>query len=392
MRYSALSVAALGIATALANPTTAAACEPEYQVKRGDSLSEIAERFLGRISEYRTLHAMNRDVIGPNPARIEIGTVLRIPCPNGEQAFVQPEPPITEPSDPILDAATSDRLNDWHALIHSADLAALIDADAVEVVDIRTTLEHRRGAPEDAISLPFVLWRAEVDSASAMPNTTKLAIEIADAGLTVDRPIVLVTASTSLQDMARASWVYWILKSAGAEQVSILNGGLEAWREAGFGLGPGTRRSPVLSASLTLSNDWRASRDQVGQISGGQSFGDLIDGRDKPVFDGVAQNDPLLQTPLPGAHRLPAEATWEAGQGRSGGEQILELLKGQPINWEVETVVSVAATGPLAALNWFYASEVAGIRDVLVYPGRAADLLSGPGKLAPTAALQTNSQ
>lgn len=49
------------------------------RVRRGDSLSLIAQRELGSTEKWRDLHAANRDVVGPDPNTIYVGMRLRLP-------------------------------------------------------------------------------------------------------------------------------------------------------------------------------------------------------------------------------------------------------------------------------------------------------------------------
>ncbi|MEO1470039.1 MAG: LysM domain-containing protein, partial [Pseudomonadota bacterium] len=58
-------------------------CSFAVTVAEGDTLSLIAERFLGDVLAYRRLHDLNRAVVGPDPAILEVGTVLDVPCPPG---------------------------------------------------------------------------------------------------------------------------------------------------------------------------------------------------------------------------------------------------------------------------------------------------------------------
>ncbi|AFZ33380.1 SCP-like extracellular (plasmid) [Gloeocapsa sp. PCC 7428] len=55
--------------------------DQQYTVQPGDFLSAIAQRFYGDGSEagWRKIYDANRDVIGPDPAKIEPGMVLTIP-------------------------------------------------------------------------------------------------------------------------------------------------------------------------------------------------------------------------------------------------------------------------------------------------------------------------
>lgn len=50
----------------------------EYTVRFGDTLSEIAEEFLGSQTRYRELYEINRDRID-NPDRLKVGKAIRVP-------------------------------------------------------------------------------------------------------------------------------------------------------------------------------------------------------------------------------------------------------------------------------------------------------------------------
>jgi nucleoid-associated protein YgaU len=61
-------------------PVPGDAAEPleEYTVQHGDSLSKIAERFLGNPTRYQEIYEVNRDRMA-TPDRLRVGESLRIP-------------------------------------------------------------------------------------------------------------------------------------------------------------------------------------------------------------------------------------------------------------------------------------------------------------------------
>jgi nucleoid-associated protein YgaU len=52
--------------------------QPMYRVDKGDTLGEIAQKYLGRSSRWVQIHGMNRDRL-PDAGTLKIGTVLRLP-------------------------------------------------------------------------------------------------------------------------------------------------------------------------------------------------------------------------------------------------------------------------------------------------------------------------
>lgn len=61
-----------------APPTPPAAPETLYEVKPGDTLSALAQRFYGKASLYPKIFEANRDILS-NPDLIKVGQKLKIP-------------------------------------------------------------------------------------------------------------------------------------------------------------------------------------------------------------------------------------------------------------------------------------------------------------------------
>jgi nucleoid-associated protein YgaU len=51
----------------------------KYTVKAGDTLSTIAKKFYGDDSEYTRIYEANKDLIGSDPNKIQVGQELTIP-------------------------------------------------------------------------------------------------------------------------------------------------------------------------------------------------------------------------------------------------------------------------------------------------------------------------
>ncbi|MEK0082729.1 sulfurtransferase [Benzoatithermus flavus] len=62
----------------------------------------------------------------------------------------------------------------------------------------------------------------------------KLVDLVCGLGINRSTPVVIAHAGTDATDFGGAARVYWMLKSLGVPQLSILNGGMKAWQEAGL--------------------------------------------------------------------------------------------------------------------------------------------------------------
>ncbi|HHO54308.1 MAG TPA: LysM peptidoglycan-binding domain-containing protein [Deltaproteobacteria bacterium] len=76
---SALSTADFTAFEAMISAPTGAPRGEQVTVQRGDTLSALADRYLGEARRWREIYTLNRDVIGSDPDRIEIGQILSLP-------------------------------------------------------------------------------------------------------------------------------------------------------------------------------------------------------------------------------------------------------------------------------------------------------------------------
>jgi nucleoid-associated protein YgaU len=68
----------IGQAAAPAGAPGTRALGGTYTVKKGDTLSEIAQHHYGKASEYKKIFEANRDVLS-DPDKIQVGQVLKLP-------------------------------------------------------------------------------------------------------------------------------------------------------------------------------------------------------------------------------------------------------------------------------------------------------------------------
>ena len=83
-------------------------------------------------------------------------------------------------------------------------------------------------------------WRVTRNNVPFMvPTTPELEKLIGDLGIDETSHVVVVPAGVNVLDFGSAARTYWTLKYAGVGNVSILDGGLAAWKAAGYALDKG---------------------------------------------------------------------------------------------------------------------------------------------------------
>jgi len=266
-------------------------------------------------------------------------------------------------------------------LIAPAELKALADAGAVRIVDVRDAeayaLQHLPGA----VSAPYARWRGPTTNPGLVPPLPALTALVQELGLTPDTRIVLVYTGVDSTDFATAARSYWTLKSLGARELSILNGGLNAWRDAGFAISDQPGRAPRSQWQPQFNPQWLATRAEVRQLLGSDKAV-LVDSRPAPFFQGRIANDAAkARGTLPGAINLDSDLYFELGSAVLMDKASLETEADTAHAEPGQTVVTFCNAGHWSATDWFVRSELLGQPDVKLYPGSVIDWSQAPEPL-----------
>ena len=184
--------------------------------------------------------------------------------------------------------------NDRSALISAADLNARLQAGTpIRLVDATFYLpnekkdaralfeqEHIPGAQFfdiDAVSTPS-------DLPHTAPTPEIFAVAVGAMGITADDTVVVYDQ----KNMFSAPRGWWTFRLFGHEDVLVLNGGLPAWRAAGYGIADApTRPEPaVYEVRADLRSERLADKDDVSAaLAAGHSVADARAGGRFPGTD-----------------------------------------------------------------------------------------------------------
>ena len=272
----------------------------------------------------------------------------------------------------------------WAAapLISPTELQALAQGGAVRIVDVREAdayaLQHLPGA----VSAPYLTrWRGPATNPGMPPSLRELTQLVQELGLTPETRTVLVYTGTDSSDFATAARAYWTLKSLGARELSILNGGLNAWRGAGFPVSNQAAVAPRSPWQPVFNPQWLATRDEVRQLIG-QPGAVLVDSRPAPFFEGRVQNDlARAKGTLPGAVNLDSDLYFELGSAVLMDKDSLQAEADKAQAKPDQTVVTFCNAGHWSATDWFVRSELLGEPNVKLYAGSVIDWSQAPQAL-----------
>lgn len=351
--------AALLAAFSLGTPVIAENCNVTYRIKTGDTLSSIAENALGSVFAFDSILQANQERIS-NPNLIYVGDELWLPCPPDAGAGIS-----------------------WTVMPGPDAVHALQQQTDMQIIDIR---EEGKGLVSGSIRIPYHQFRGPEDNPGAPPSAERLAEILSNAGVRLDRPTLVVSEASTIYGTGRAAYVYWILKSVGVEELAILRGGFEAWAAADLPVAASPTPTQKTDLDITFDPRWRADELDVYGIATEQFAGTLLDARPHNVFRRFSQAGAAVPSTLPGASNIPALSVTEVLAGKispvEGVEAVLAHLKAHSPQLGQERVVSFCTNGELGALNWFYASELARIENVQLYPESAIGWEAVGGNLA----------
>lgn len=251
----------------------------------------------------------------------------------------------------------------------------LHDADLV-VLDIRSAIDGGGAKAYEAAHIPGSVhsdydkagWRVTRDNVPFMlPTVPELEKLIGDAGIDEDSRVVVVPAGVNFTDFGSAARVYWTLKVVGVKNVSILDGGVAAWRRAGLPVESGVQKPSPKIFTATLDKSLLA---QVGDVEKVEASGNatLIDARPASFFAGKEKAPAVAAYGhIPGALSLDSAEFYDAKTNRLKPKAELAALAAKVPS--AKPVVSYCNTGHWAATDWFVLHEVLGRHQVRLYDG-----------------------
>ncbi len=279
-------------------------------------------------------------------------------------------------------------------LVSAPALVALLDrpADGLSVLDVRWELAS--GADRDqylAGHIPgavFVDLDADlaappgVGGRHPLPDAKAFTAAMRAAGVRNRDPVVVYDAGTSMA--AARGW--WLLRYFGHSAVSVLDGGLAAWLDAGQPLERGAVRATP--GDFLAEPGAMPVLDARGAAALGQR-GALIDARAPERFRGEREPIDPVAGHIPGAVNRPASENID----HSG-----RFLRGERLRCAFEQL----GLGPGAAIGAYCGSGVTAAHEVLalelagyraaLYPGSWSEWLTDPTRAVQTGAARGGAQ
>lgn len=274
--------------------------------------------------------------------------------------------PAARAADPLVDAA-------WALANLRTPTVVFLDVQSVRNFQRR----HVPGAvhtryPEDG-------WRKiQADGRIGLPTPVEFSALMGKLGIRNSDHVVLVATGESERDMFIATDIYWTLLYYGHEDVSILDGGLNAFTAAG---GPRERDAarPRPAAEYVMGRRRAGILANARDALGSMGVGALADHRRVAQWLGLNRVSYVPAAgAIPTARSLPADWLMKDGGGqfRDKAEltQIFEYAKVATTG----RTIHVGNSSLEGSLGWFAAYEILGNKSARLYAGGMADWARDP--------------
>jgi len=191
-----------------------------------------------------------------------------------------------------------------------------------------------------------------------------------------DQMTLVVYEQAGLFSAPRA---WWMLRTFGAQNVHVLDGGLSAWTAAGMPVESGPVKREPATFRVDFNSDAVKDFAQIQRMIHGhaQVQGQILDARSAGRFSGTSPEPRpgISSGHMPGAINTPFTELAEDGRLKSA-ERLREYFADKGVNLEqpITTTCGSGVTAAVIALGL----EVAGAKGVSLYDGSWAEYAQNP--------------
>ncbi len=281
--------------------------------------------------------------------------------------------------------------DDLPLLVSVAELRERLDDPALRVLDASVVLARPpEGGPyavvsgRDAYESGHIPGAGFADVAGALadpdapfpfalPTPERFAREAGALGIGDGTHVVAYAQESPMW----ATRLWWLLRYFGFDAVSVLDGGLGAWRAAGLPLSSEAVAHPPATFVARERPELLATRRDVEAIVGGEASACLVNALPAPVFRGEGPSSYSRPGRIPGSLSVPYGTLLDPETGRFRAPELLRAALSHGGETDAEPVVAYCGGGISATIDVF-AFALGGRDDVRLYDGSLTEWSADP--------------
>lgn len=208
-------------------------------------------------------------------------------------------------------------------------------------------------------------WRFDNGTFLSIRPVEQIEAEISRLGIDEKSDVVLYAPINEPKDLLKASYIYWALQYHGVKNVALLDGGLEAWKNAKFALDQ--TETNVKATSFKAKIDSAKIAD-LGYVKNHLGKLPMIDARPADMYLGVTPTPTVKRN---GHIRGGMSYSWNYSVDKAytlKSKAMLENVFKEGYGLDKNKEVIVYCTGGLeTSFNYFVLSGVLGYKNVRLY-------------------------
>lgn len=266
------------------------------------------------------------------------------------------------------------------------DIAPVVSMDWLEkslnnsnliVVDIRKVEEYKEGNIPNSINVFYGSWAIKKNGLdNELPEDDDLFDVIGSAGIKAGSHVVVVGKTDTATDLVNMTRVALTLIYGGVENVAILDGGFNKWKEGKKTISTETIKPKAGTYQGKANKSLFAKKEYVVSKIGKAN---IIDTRMPDFFFGVSKLDFVERAGhVKGAVALPSPWIF-AKDGNFKSKEDLEAMAAGVIGKDIsKESITYCDTGRLCSGWWFVLREMLGYKDVKAYDGSSQEFMKDP--------------
>jgi thiosulfate/3-mercaptopyruvate sulfurtransferase len=205
-----------------------------------------------------------------------------------------------------------------------------------------------------------------------LPSPESFARRLGEWGVSNDSWVVAYDEGNG----AFAARLWWMLRWLGHEKVSVLNGGMTAWRALGLALETETPQWRPCSFRIDrVREDWIVGADRIPEIL--SAGGVLLDARAERRFQGREEPIDRVAGHIPGAENRPFTENLLPDGRFKQPETLRAEFEGLLAGHRPQSLVAMCGSG-VTACHLLLAMRVAGLADGRLYAGSWSGWITDP--------------
>lgn len=253
-------------------------------------------------------------------------------------------------------------------IVSSNWLAEHLEDKNLRIIDIRPPEVYKKGHVPRSVNTPIDIWAVNRNGlVHEIPDARSLEAVVRSMGLEKSSRVVAVGSAETVFNLADTTRLAWTLKSAGIDNIAVLDGGYNQWDSEQNTIS----RMDFHPSPTTFKLAWRpqylADKAYVMQNMGRVC---LVDARDQKSFNGSVESKKQTRGGhIPGAINLPLHRLFNGNGTFKSTGRYKNLLQSVIKDDQHNEIIIYCGVGTGSTALWFVLSELLGYRHVKVYDG-----------------------